>query len=323
LNSLLQKELSRVVLKAMGQLKSDYRNVLALRCFDQMSYAQIAAITGGTEMQARLLFFRAKHSLKKQLAQNGLKKEHLLPALGLFGAITASSTKPASAAVVVSSSAAKVGVAAAVVGTVTSKSFIVAAAAAIIATSITVGTFKPTKNDATVNTNSNKIATVAVSTNFEQPISVIRSYDPDGSGWMGANNRMAEQSLVPVSLEKLLVGTRQTSDSNLTVIIPANHWIELGFSGEIVDGPGIDINFIGKVAGQPLRIFITDGAGQEVEITSPASYQNNRHGGPLTGLDISGLSLPFKPRALRFVGVDNQGPWGGAALWGVWARVKK
>ena len=319
LNTLLQKELSRVVLKAMGQLKSDYRNVLALRCFDQMSYAQIAAITGGTELQARLSFFRAKHSLKKQLAQNGFRKEHLLPALGLFGAITASSTKPASAAVVVSSAAAKVGVAAAIVGTATSKSFIVAAAAAVIATSITVGTFKTIKNeDEPYQSFSQIIHTKA----FEQPTSLVRAYDPDGNGWKGANRLKQNRPLVSVSLEKLLVGTRQVPDLNLTVILPANHWIELGFSGEIVDGPGADISFAGRVVGEPLRIFITDGAGQEVEVTSAVSYYTG-HGGLLNELDISGLSLPFKPRALRFVGVDNKGPWGGAALWGVWARVKK
>ena len=324
LNSLLRKELSQAVLKAMGQLKVAYRNVLALRCFDQMSYAQIAAITGGTEMQARLLFFRAKHSLKKQLAQNGFKKEHLLPALGLFGAITASSTKPASAAVVVSSAAAKVGIATAIVGTATSKSCIIAVAAAVIVMSTTIMV-----KDAGFHTGSNKYEpckslTEVISTKaFEQPISLVRSYDPDGSGWKGASYLKQGQPAFSVLPEKLLVGSRQKPDSNSVVILPENHWLELGFSGEIVDGSGIDICFDGRSTGELPRIFITDGAGQEVQITSAPSYHYFGSGYRLTGFDISDLSLPFKPRALRFVGTDNKGPWGGAELWGVWARVRK
>jgi RNA polymerase sigma-70 factor, ECF subfamily len=323
LNTLLQKELSRVVLKAMGQMKAAHRNVLTLRCFDQMSYAQIAAITGGTEMRAMLLFFRAKQSLKKQLARNGFRKEHLLPALGLFGAITASSTKPVSAAVVVSSAATKVGVATAIVGTATSKSCIVAvtAAAIVMSTAMTVKVFN--KNDTGVLHTGSNISGVVNTGAFEQPISLIRSYDHDGSGWKGGNYLNASQPIVSVSPENLLVGPRSRSNSNLVVILPANHWLELGFAGEIVDGPGIDVCFNGRFTGAPPRIFITDGAGQEVQIVSAASYQKTNNNCLIVSYDISGLSLPFKPRALRFVGADNEGPWGGAVLWGVWARVRK
>jgi RNA polymerase sigma factor (sigma-70 family) len=349
LNALLRKELSQAILKTMGQLNAAYRNVLALRCFDQMSYAQIAAITGGTEMQARLLFFRAKHSLKKQLAQNGFKKEHLLPALGLFGAITASSTKPASAAIVVSSAAAKVGIATTIVGTVTSKSCIVAVATAVIVISTTTTAVKVSKNYAGFHTGSTEYAPYygtfgTIRGRGFRPTSIIRSY-PDGSGWKGANyleqsgwskaylkrsgwlgdynKRRQPGPTISISLEKLLVGSRQKGDENLFVILPANHWLELGFPGEIIDGPGIDICFDGRTIGEPPIIFITDGAGQEVQITSPPSYKNLTNGYRLTAYDISDLSLPPKPCALRFVGTDNKGPWKGAELWGVWTRVRE
>ena len=306
----------------MGQMKFAYRNILTLRCFDQMTYAQITEITGGSEMQAMLLFFRAKQSLKKQLAQNGFKKEHLLPALGLFGAITASSTKPVSAAIVVSSAAAKVSIATAIIGTATSKSCIVAVTAAAIVMS-TATTVKVFKNDAGVLRTGSNISNVVSTEAFEQPISLIRSDDPDGSGWKGGNYLNAKQPIVSVSPENLLVGPRSGSNSNLVVILPKDHWLELGFAGEIVDGPGIDIRFNGRLAGKPPRVFITDGAGQEVQIVSAASYQKTNNNCLSVGYDISGLSLPFKPRALRFVGADNEGPWGGAVLWGMWARVRK
>jgi RNA polymerase sigma factor (sigma-70 family) len=142
LNTLLQKELSQVVLKAMSQLQAMYRNVLTLRCFDEMPYADIAKIMDVSEMRAMVLFFRAKRSLRKQLARNGFKKEQLLPAIGLFGAITASSTKPASAAVVVNSATAKVGITTAVIGTATSATGIITTIAAVIVMSAAIGTVK-------------------------------------------------------------------------------------------------------------------------------------------------------------------------------------
>jgi RNA polymerase sigma factor (sigma-70 family) len=329
LNALLQKELSRVVLKVMGQLNAAYRNVLTLRCFDQMSYVDIAAIMGVSEAKAMLLFFRAKQSLKKQLARNGFKKEHLLPALGLFGAITASSTKPASAAVVVSSAAAKVGIATAIVGTVTSKSCIVAVTAAAIVISTTTTAVKVSKNYAGFHTSPNKYSlpygTInTICTKAFEATSIIRSYDPDGSGWKAINCLNQEQLAIPILPENVLIGPRQKSNENFALILGENHWFELGFSGkEIVAGPGVDICFGGKAFGKPPLIFITDGAGQEVQITSTPSYKESWDGCLLTAFDISDLSLPFKPRALRFVGMDNKGPWGGAELWGVWARVRK
>ncbi len=326
LNALLKEELSQAVLKAMGQMKTTYRNILALRCFDQMSYDDIVRVTGGTEMQARLLFFRAKHLLKKHLAQNGYKKEHLLPAIGLFGTITASFTKPASAATTISSAAAKVGVAATVVGTATSKSGIVAVVTVVIATLATIGTVKVFKNDARVypaaTVSNTSIRDLTRTRAFENPTSLIRSY-PNSDGWKAANYLGQGQPVASVLPEKLLVGPRQQSDLNLVVILPKGHWLELGFSGEIVDGPGIDVCFDGRSNGGLPLIFLTNGAGEEVQLNSTASFQSTGGGYGFVGFDISGLPLSFKPRALRFAGADDKGPWGGAELYSVWARVSR
>ena len=78
LDTAMHKELTQTIWKAMGRLKPRYRQVLTLRCFYQLSYAQIAAITGGSRLQAKVLFFRAKQSLKGQLVRHGLTKSHLL-----------------------------------------------------------------------------------------------------------------------------------------------------------------------------------------------------------------------------------------------------
>ena len=89
LNRLMRKELSEAVIKAMGHLTLTYRSVLTLRCFEQMSYAEIAGMMGCKELRARVLFFRAKRSLSRHLARRGFSKTLLLVALGLFQALTA------------------------------------------------------------------------------------------------------------------------------------------------------------------------------------------------------------------------------------------
>lgn len=311
LKDLLKKELSQAVLKAMSQMKIAYRNVLTLRCFDELSYADIAAVTGGTELQTRLLFFRARQSLKKQLARNGFKKENLLPALGLFGAITASTAKPASAASL-SAASVKVGLAATVVGTVTSKSGIVAIAAVAIAALTVVGTLEETKHP-----DSNKnIRDVIRNSDFQNPSFLIRSYNPDGSRWKTTNS-------VVVFPEELGARSLNPPYSSLNLVLPEGYWLEWGFPGEIIDGPGIDIYLYGKSTGKPPVIFITDGAGQEVQITSAAIYEKTKDGRNLVTFDISGLSLPFKPRAIRIIGADNEGPSGGVELYSIWARVSR
>jgi RNA polymerase sigma-70 factor (ECF subfamily) len=112
LRRLLHKELSKKVVVAMKQMKQQYRAVLSLRCFDQLSYSEIAVAMDCSEVRARVLFYRAKQALKKQLSNQGLKKGLLLMCLGLFGRLTA----PARAATVtVSANSVRVGVMTAVI----------------------------------------------------------------------------------------------------------------------------------------------------------------------------------------------------------------
>lgn len=120
LNYLIRRELSETVFQAMTKLKLIYRNVLILRCFEQMSYAEIGDMLGCKELRARILFFRARHLLKKQLSQRGYGGELLLVALGLFGILTAP-TKLAPAASVVTASLLDVGFAAAFIGAASTK----------------------------------------------------------------------------------------------------------------------------------------------------------------------------------------------------------
>ena len=114
-----RRELSDVIFEAMAKLKMNYRNILTLRCLEQMSYSEIAMAMECTELQSRVLFCRAKNSLRKQLLRHGYSRGALMTGIGLFGLIT---TPPEllSAVPMVTATSLKVGIIPAVIGAVTS-----------------------------------------------------------------------------------------------------------------------------------------------------------------------------------------------------------
>jgi RNA polymerase sigma-70 factor (ECF subfamily) len=140
LDRLMRRELSEAIVQAIARLRLTYRSVLMLRCFEQMSYAEIAGLIGCKELRARVLFFRAKHSLKRQLARQGFSKSFLLTALGVFGLITAPA-KGASAGTV-SAASLDVGLVATVLGAAgTRLGMAIATAIAGVTLSLTVEKF--------------------------------------------------------------------------------------------------------------------------------------------------------------------------------------
>ncbi len=101
LNGMIRKELAQAIFKSMGKLSLKYRNVIALRCFEQLSFVQIADMMNlKTELQARVMFFRAKKALQKNLTHQGFNNKILITALSLFAFFSAQSKITASAAVI-------------------------------------------------------------------------------------------------------------------------------------------------------------------------------------------------------------------------------
>lgn len=124
LTKMISDEWKESVLAAMHQLKPRHRQVLVMRCFENMDYAEIARDMGCSEFGTRMLFHRAKKACSRQLAKRGIKKKYLLGALALFAYMTASvEGKPA--ANTVSIATLKVGTAAAMAEVVTSKSVLI------------------------------------------------------------------------------------------------------------------------------------------------------------------------------------------------------
>lgn len=145
LSEAIQDELSGKVMVAMRQVKQQHRAVLALRCFEQLSYADIGMTMQCSEVKARVLFFRAKQALKKQLGRQGLSKSLLLMSLGLFGRLTAPA-EGGSSVVTVSASTTQVGLMATALATASSRmglAILIAAVALIGVAGIAMRPQKP------------------------------------------------------------------------------------------------------------------------------------------------------------------------------------
>lgn len=119
----MSRELKEVVIGAMRSLKPNYRTVLTMRCYREMSYSEIAEAVGCSEFAAKMTFYRAQKSLKKQLVRYGFGKGSLLMALVVFGKLT-SGSEAAAASLSVSTSSLKVGAAVGLAAAVTSKSVV-------------------------------------------------------------------------------------------------------------------------------------------------------------------------------------------------------
>ena len=132
LSNLISEELSQLVMQSMRSLKNDHRRILVLRCYEDMTYPEIASIMDRSEFGARMLFVRAKNALKKKLAKNGLTKAALPTALIVFGKLTSDSQ---AAAVEISSAALKAGSAATIAANLTATSAVIKLAAACLAIS--------------------------------------------------------------------------------------------------------------------------------------------------------------------------------------------
>lgn len=298
LGQLLKNELSQAISKAMAKLKYNYRNVLILRCFEQMSYLDIAYTMGCSSIEAQLLFFRAKHSLKKQLQSSGYKKEHLLASLGLFAGVTAMPFKSASAqTAAIAPAAMKVGALATVIGAATTKIGVVAGV--ITLTALLTVSVPIALNDHCMK----KFHIVSEGqldqTRFKYPSAIAASFNPQGEDWLGTMD--SNHYPTPVSLEQWL--TKPPLTNNTAVLIPEKGWIKLKFSSPIVDGPGDDIVIIEKCkSGEKADIFLADDSNNEIYIGSI-----NVPGPPLGHTptffvyDIAGLNLAFKPNSIRIL----------------------
>jgi RNA polymerase sigma-70 factor (ECF subfamily) len=73
----VKTELAELVQHHLNHLKVEYREVLVLRQYDKLSYAEIAAITGDTISSVESRLFKARKALAKKLAPYFTEQEKL------------------------------------------------------------------------------------------------------------------------------------------------------------------------------------------------------------------------------------------------------
>ena len=139
LANLINGEIKQAIFYAMSKLTDRQKAVLSLRCYDDMPYSQIADVIGVSELNSRLLFYRAKKKLQKQLFKSGFGRKSLLAALIIFGKMTAPN-EAAAAQICVTSSTLGVGALATTVAIATTKTALTLSAGGVITLGLIAGT---------------------------------------------------------------------------------------------------------------------------------------------------------------------------------------
>ena len=75
------EERNRILHFCMDEMNPDYREVLYLTYFEDMSYAQAAEVTGKTVKQITNMVYRGKESLRRLLEREGITNAESCPAL--------------------------------------------------------------------------------------------------------------------------------------------------------------------------------------------------------------------------------------------------
>jgi len=158
----------------------------------------------------------------------------------------------------------------------------------------------------------------AQETAFEYPVGLLDLYDADDSCWVGmGSGGEYPNSVVP---SRWLVGPPPSELSAVT--IPVDHWVDLLFSGRILNDLEDDLELTesGK-AGEQAIVFLTDGADREYPVAMAQADNEHIQALSYISLDLPETEVPFAPIALRLVALDNGGNSPGFDLGYIRARI--
>ena len=321
-DALASEETRKAVLGAMQAVKFKYRNILVLRCYDNLSYAQIAGIMGGSELKARLLFCRAKHSLKSQLERRGFERDSLLAALALFAGLTTRSGRKATAGEMVRASSLETGLGAGLVDLINAK--VALAGVVLCLAGITASMVKPDPSSSTdVRQLYAHLYPLFADEAFVAPSSVVAAHDPDRNGFLVIDQDHPQTLVQRLQVDQLRIDL--VNQPRMGLLLSKGHWIELGFDGPIRDGPGPDLLLLEWGCRGTIAVFLTDGKGRLFQLPPPQCWRmgicRNEH---VIDFDLADLDVPFEPRAVRLVGLfDRFGRHHGVEFLSVRARVQR
>ncbi len=318
---LFRKETIQAIFVAMETLRLEYRSVIVLRCMNEMSYAQIAAILGGTRLGNKMLFVRAKRALRHELTKKGMGRSHFLGALIAFAAVTASRCPKEAGAALIRTELLQDSVTGFVVSAVATKVGL-AAVAVVLGLALITGVIAGRPGAAPgsgIPARYAHLTPLLAEEAFAYPSSIVSTYNPGRSGFEGIDASRAHSRPFPVSCADVLVGKSENPD--LRLILPERHWVEVRFDGTVVDGPGPDLYYTGWYC-PIIQIFLTDGAGRLYELPRP-TCNGDCDCFHIVPFDIAGLRPPFEPKGIRVAGVGSWYRYAGFELTSVRARVRK
>ncbi|MHC4354596.1 MAG: RNA polymerase sigma factor [Planctomycetota bacterium] len=316
--TLWRKETVELILAAMGALKLEYRTVLTLRCLEDQSYAEIAALVGGSQMRAKMSFYRARTALRKQLAQKGLKRSHFLGALTVFAAMTSESARSASAIPAVTAASAKATVSGAVLAAVLTKAALIGVAIVLTLTgTVSILTSENRRGPAGPVPLTwqgpgnpqldNRMRFMGAQPNYWTLREIAASHNPDQDDWRCFVHWPREQNIQFIAAPK-------NHPQGRMLVIEQDHWVEYRIRAPLIDRPGPELGFTIRSWGTLPGVYLTDG-GQRLQEVSVTHYRGGHATGfMILGFDISAVAIDFTVRGIRIVGRDGQGPFGGCGI---------
>ena len=320
--ALWRKEMVALILDAMGALTLEYRTVLTLRCLEDQSYAEIAVVLGGSQMRAKMLFYRAKAALTRQLARKGLSRSHFLSALTVFGAMTCASTRSASAMTSVTAASAEVSVSGAVLGALLSKTGLIIVGILLAVTG--TGLFVPMISTALIPSAwkkptpppwpgpgqplfDNSLRFMGALSMYFPLTEIAASHNPDQDDWRCFVHWPREQSI-------RFIAAPEKKPRGTMLVIEQDHWVEYRIRSPLPEQTGPEFGFTIRSWGTLPGVYLTDG-GQRLQEISVTHYRGGHaRGFMVLGFDLSAVAIDFTVRGIRIVGRDGQGPFGGCGI---------
>lgn len=83
-DNLLKEEERKRIKEAMKKLKKEYQIVIYLRDFEKLHYQEIAKTLNKTMSQTKMLIYRARKALRKELEKDGYKRKNTIKAFITF-----------------------------------------------------------------------------------------------------------------------------------------------------------------------------------------------------------------------------------------------
>lgn len=335
---LWRQEMVQVILKAMSVLTSEYRTVITLRCFEELSYAQISTILGGSQMRSKLLFYRAKKALRHELSRRGLKRSHFFGALAVFSSLTAHLSQQSAKAGLVTGSTGKavtlasleVGWGTTLLGTLSSKYALIGSA--LVLTSLGTVSIVRTQNANPASETTRSLSQqnapapvprITLGLAFDDPrqgytpqSQIADSYDPDNSAWQYFPYWPRFEAARPIQAI-----TDQPQGTML--VLGADHWVEYGLTNRLREHTGPEIVIQLWNWGELPSFELTNGDQKRIPIFPTSFGGQYPRGSKVLGFDLNNLNINFTVSGIRITGRDNAGPFQGCGIGPMTAFVVK